>query len=192
MSPTPALPRAGFGGGESVNEQAQKLIAKAKRTALEDAFLRTVRALGLPEPTREMRFAIPRKWRFDFCWIDKMLAVEIEGGIHIQGRHNRGQGFEVDCEKLNAATLKGWRVLKFTRSMIESWEAAKTVEAMLGNGDAAYVPAPQCPAGKHRCESCPPPFYERCAICGERFALIAETVLAKVGIKIIGRSVTKQ
>jgi hypothetical protein len=39
-------------------------------------------------------------------------ASQIEGGIWIQGRHNRGAGFITDIEKYNEATFCGWRVFR--------------------------------------------------------------------------------
>jgi very-short-patch-repair endonuclease len=68
---------------------------------------------------QEHRFS-ERKWRFDFAWPAKALAVELEGGSWVRGRHNRPQGFENDCEKYNAAALLGWRVLRFTTGMVIS------------------------------------------------------------------------
>jgi hypothetical protein len=53
-------------------------------------------------PQAEFTFAKPRKWRFDFAWPEHRAAVELEGGIHIGGRHTRGVGFEKDMEKYNA------------------------------------------------------------------------------------------
>jgi very-short-patch-repair endonuclease len=47
------------------------------------------------------------------------LAVEVEGGMWTRGRHVRGEGYEGDCEKYNAAVLGGWRVLRFTTGMLE-------------------------------------------------------------------------
>jgi len=69
---------------------------------------------GLPAPEAEYRFHEKRKWRFDFAWPDSMVAVEIEGGTFVRGRHTRGMGHHKDCEKYNQATLLGWRVLRFT------------------------------------------------------------------------------
>jgi len=91
-----------------------------------------LRAAGLPEPQTEYRFAPPRRWRFDFAWPAAMLAVEVEGGSWIYGRHVRGRGFEADCEKYNAAVLLGWRILRFTPAMIESGLALSAVKAAFG------------------------------------------------------------
>lgn len=90
-----------------------------------------MRAVGLPPPQREYRFAPPRRFRFDFCWPDRMLAVEVEGGTWTKGRHTRPQGFANDCAKYNLATLNGWQVLRFTRDHIKSGEALDLIEQAL-------------------------------------------------------------
>jgi len=90
-----------------------------------------LRAAGLPEPVREYRFHPSRKWRFDFAWPAAMLAVEIEGGSWIAGRHVRGRGFEADCEKYNAAVLLGWRILRFTPAMVECGEMLHCIAGIL-------------------------------------------------------------
>lgn len=69
-------------------------------------------------PEREYVFAAPRRWRFDFAWVEDKVAVEIDGGAFVAGRHTRGAGFERDHEKLNEATVRGWKVLRFTPQMI--------------------------------------------------------------------------
>lgn len=71
-------------------------------------------AAGLGEPVPEFCFAPPRKWRFDWCWPEAKVALEIEGGIWIKGRHNRGSGFKKDMEKYNAAACLGWRIIRCT------------------------------------------------------------------------------
>ena len=87
-----------------------------------------IRALGLPEPETEYRFHPVRRWRFDFCWPAYRLAVEVEGGTWARGRHSRGAGFERDCEKYNEATIRAWRVLRFTTGMVEDGRAVETLE----------------------------------------------------------------
>ena len=91
------------------------------------AFQLKVLARNFPIPTREYRFHPPRKWRFDFAWTAQHLAVEVEGGTWVNGRHTRGSSFAADCEKYNTAILDGWRVLKFTGAMIESGEAVTVI-----------------------------------------------------------------
>jgi len=81
------------------------------------------RAAGLPEPSTELQFHATRKWRFDYAWLAERVAAEVDGGIWVKGRHTRGAGYERDCEKLNAAVLLGWRVLRFTTGMVEDGRA---------------------------------------------------------------------
>jgi hypothetical protein len=66
-----------------------------------------IKAMGLPEPVREHRFHDSRRWRFDFCWPDLKLAVEIEGGHWNLGRHQRAKGFQQDIEKYRAGQSNG-------------------------------------------------------------------------------------
>ncbi len=77
------------------------------------------RAAGLPEPHLEYRFAPPRRWRFDFAWPDWRLAIEVDGGAWVQGRHTRGGGFRKDMEKNNAAMLLHWRVLHYMPDQLQ-------------------------------------------------------------------------
>jgi very-short-patch-repair endonuclease len=61
---------------------------------------------------------VERKWRADFAHVESRTLLEIEGGIYIQGRHNRPQGFAADAEKYLEAALAGWRVLRLTEPQI--------------------------------------------------------------------------
>lgn len=71
-------------------------------------------AHGLPEPMPEYVFHPTRGWRADYCWVEQKILIEIDGGVHTGGRHVRGEGFIEDQRKLNAATLLGYRVLRYT------------------------------------------------------------------------------
>jgi len=95
-----------------------------------------IRIKGLPLPAREYRFFEYRLWRFDFAWPDPKikLAVEVEGGIYTRGRHNRAEGFENDAEKYNFAMLLGWRVLRYSSGMIDSWSAVDEIKVALEGG----------------------------------------------------------
>lgn len=85
-------------------------------SSLERTFMFFWRALApdLPEPVAEYRIIPDRRWRWDFCWPDQRLAVELQGGIWQYGAHTRPRGVQRDIEKARAATLAGWRVLAFT------------------------------------------------------------------------------
>ncbi len=60
----------------------------------------------------EVVFAPPRKWRFDVCWPVQKVALEVDGGIWVGGRHNRGAAMKAQWEKENTAVCMGWRILK--------------------------------------------------------------------------------
>lgn len=80
---------------------------------------------GLPRPLPEYRFAthLGRQWRFDWCWPDARLALEVDGGGFVRGRHHRPQGFADDCVKLNTAIVEGWRVLRCTPQQVSDGTA---------------------------------------------------------------------
>lgn len=83
------------------------------------------------EMVAEHKFHPERKWRFDFAFPSRMVAVEIDGGVHTGGRHTRGKGYEKDCEKLNAATSMGWRVLRLTGRDLAKTNQVATIDTVL-------------------------------------------------------------
>lgn len=89
------------------------------------------RAHGLA-PESEWAFTKNRKWRFDYVFPDSMVAVEIEGGTRLGGRHTRHSGFERDAEKYNEAAILGWKVLRFTTEAVKRGDAIDTVLRALG------------------------------------------------------------
>jgi hypothetical protein len=101
----------------------------------EEALAWQVRTLGLSKPAREHEFARPRRWRFDFAWPSWKIAVEVQGGSWISGRHSRGDGFERDCEKLAEAQLLGWIVLPVTPAMVDDGRALALLERRRATGD---------------------------------------------------------
>lgn len=68
----------------------------------------------------EYRFHPIRKWRFDYAIPAKKIAIEIEGGLWLQGRHNRPLTMIKDFEKYNEAAILGWRILKYTPSQVNN------------------------------------------------------------------------
>ena len=117
---------------------AAKLYAKVP-SRLEATLALHLRAAGLnPEP--EFRFHRPRRWRFDFAFPGQKVAIECEGGTFSAGRHTRGKGFALDCEKYNQAALDGWTLLRFTSQMIQSSEALAQIEQALNETPKTTTP----------------------------------------------------
>ena len=85
-------------------------IAKAKREALGLAMRQQLRATPAAAGfVPELAFHPTRKWRFDYAWPAKMVALEVEGGTYTGGRHTRGAGYANDIAKYNIATINCWR-----------------------------------------------------------------------------------
>jgi very-short-patch-repair endonuclease len=80
----------------------------------------------------EHRFHPTRRWRFDAAFPERMIAVEVDGGAFIKGRHTTGAGFRADCEKLNTAALLGWRVFRFLPEQVKSGDALRVLSLALG------------------------------------------------------------
>lgn len=113
--------------------KAARIPESRPRSAIEETFERLVHLEGLPAPEREYRFHPSRRWRFDFAWPSARLAVEIEGGSWLYGRHNRPTGFAADCEKYNQAIMAGWRVLRFTPAMVNDGSGVRLLSELLLN-----------------------------------------------------------
>jgi hypothetical protein len=98
---------------------------------LEELFAQQLLYGGVSTPDREVVFAKPRRWRFDFAWPMRKVAVEVEGATFAQGRHTRGSGFEADCEKYAEAAIRGWLVIRVTGAMVKDGRAFTFVERAL-------------------------------------------------------------
>ena len=61
----------------------------------------------------EHKFHEERKWRFDIAIPSLKIAIEYEGIMSRKSRHTTVTGYTKDCEKYNAATIAGWRVLRY-------------------------------------------------------------------------------
>lgn len=95
-----------------------------KKSRPEDELNELLRSRGYRDFEMEHHFAKEqgRKWRLDFAWVSQKVALEIEGGVWMRGRHVRPAGFIADCEKYNAATLNGWRVYRIP--VVKGWHDA--------------------------------------------------------------------
>lgn len=95
---------------------------------------------GWPEPEFEVRFAPPRRWRFDVAWPAWLVAVEVNGGVWVAGRHSRGAGQIKDFEKLNQAQLLGWCVIQVVPKQIADGELTKLLRQAFGDMKRAASP----------------------------------------------------
>jgi len=67
-------------------------------SALEDLFAMQLDAAGLTGYTREFRAIPGRKFRFDFCFKQERLLIEINGGTYSKGAHSTGTGIARDYQ----------------------------------------------------------------------------------------------
>ena len=85
-------------------------------------------------PKREHRFHGKRRWRFDYAFPDRKIAVEYEGvcmTMSDKSRHTTITGYSNDCEKYNEAAMAGWKVLRFTAVMLSDGRAFEQIERAL-------------------------------------------------------------
>ena len=83
------------------------------------------------QPVREYLFSLGRKWRLDFAWPERKLAVEIESSVHrIKGRFAR------DIEKYNALQRAGWMLLRYTAQMVTAGTAITEVLEVVGGAES--------------------------------------------------------
>ena len=89
-------------------------------SSLETMFLFQATAYKIPlQP--EYKFHPTRRWRFDFCIPEKMLAIEVEGGAWMaKSRHTSGLGFAADCIKYSEAAILGWRIIRVTGEQVKN------------------------------------------------------------------------
>ena len=68
------------------------------------------------EVRKEYQFAKPRKFRFDWCFLDEgvKVAFEYEGIMSKVSRHTNKMGYSKDAEKYNLAQSLGWKVYRYT------------------------------------------------------------------------------
>ena len=112
--------------------------AKQSTSRLEDRLLLLWQIAKGPALEREFRFHAKRRWRSDFAHLDSRTLIEVEGGIWINGRHNRAAGFNADLEKYLEAGLLGWRVFRLGPDQI----TMANVERLVGVVRATMVDDP--------------------------------------------------
>lgn len=118
---TPSIPFSGLSprlkqqlASDPAVRKAKAEEARRKREALRADFRRLCADNGLPMPVTEHWFAweaMRRRWPFDFAWPDEKLALEVDGGLFVEGAHVRGAYILKTHDKLNTAARLNWRML---------------------------------------------------------------------------------
>ena len=108
-----------------------KKKSKSQAAGGDPLFMTLCGGIGIPEPAVEFRFHPTRKWRLDYSWPTQRLALEVEGGIWIGGRHTRPASYLAEMEKYNALAVMGWRLLRCTPSTLCTTAMLDAVHAAL-------------------------------------------------------------
>lgn len=99
--------------------KAKEVKKRSQTEKLKERFLDQWRLAKGPWPlASEFRFHLTRRWRFDYAFAPCKLAIEIQGGLFINGGHNRGAQQEQDFEKYNIAGCMGWTVFQLGTRMM--------------------------------------------------------------------------
>lgn len=108
-----------------------QIMKQKKQSYLEYLMESQMAGADIEEWEAEYCFYPDRKFRFDFAWPSRKIALEVEGGTWSSGRHTTGKGFEGDCEKYNSAVVLGWKVIRATSNHVYSGAALVWVQSLL-------------------------------------------------------------
>ena len=95
------------------------------------------KSLGGPTLEKEYKFNPTRRWRFDY-FSKSGVAIELEGGIFIGGRHTRGAGFLKDMEKYNDAASRGILVFRVPSHKITGEWLRPIIQTIGRGGSQAF------------------------------------------------------
>jgi hypothetical protein len=112
-----------------------KPAPKPEENEGENLFAFQIKAMGLPAPERQYKFAesLGRKFMADFCFVDHKLIVEISGGLWIPGggAHSRPKKIEQDMERQQYAAYLGFLMMAFTPDQVFSGYAIEWTQKVL-------------------------------------------------------------
>ena len=110
------------------SKKSSKKKKPPKESHLEEKFHYTWNAhYPKHRPIREYYFHPKRKFRFDFAWPTRKIAVEVQGyGVG----HNSLPGMTQDYDKHMYALLLGWRVIFLTSRHLEVKRINKTLKVI--------------------------------------------------------------
>lgn len=118
MSTTlPKSVQAALGGAQSLREAELAIRMEMAKFPAFDTQLKLI-------PGRRFRFDVVFPWPWK-------VAVELQGGQHVRGRHNRSQGYEADSVKSALAQSLGWLVIAVTPAQVKDGTAVALISGAL-------------------------------------------------------------
>lgn len=99
-------------------------LTALNESELEQKFYNLLLRHHAPEFVQQHKFHPTRNWRFDFCWPEVKVAVEIQG---FGSGHNSFDGMKSDYEKHNEAMLLGWNILYFMAVDLDPYNQGQTI-----------------------------------------------------------------
>lgn len=83
----------------------------------------------------EYRFYSERRWLFDYAYPEYKIAIEVEGGIWMEGggAHSRPANIIRDMEKYTRANVMGWKVIRRTPQQLMSAETIELIKEAINN-----------------------------------------------------------
>ena len=91
-----------------------------------------------PKLIKEHKFHPTRRFRIDY-FHESGVAIEIEGGIWIHGRHNRGMGFLSDMQKYNLMSERGILLFRLPANKITASWVLPIIETINRGGSKTYL-----------------------------------------------------
>lgn len=105
---------------------AAKEWRKADREKLEERFRVMWCMVDGPELVRQFKFCPDRDFLADFAHLGSKVIIEIDGGLFINGAHNKAGTYEYQQERDRIARALGWEVRRLGTGF-----AMEQVEAVL-------------------------------------------------------------
>ncbi len=106
-----------------------KAKKEVKKESKEKSFIEFALIANKIPYEKELQFAKPRKFRFDYVIPSLMIYIEYEGIMGAKSGHTTIQGYTSNTEKYNIAALMGYRGLRYTalnyKNIVEDLKSLK-------------------------------------------------------------------
>jgi very-short-patch-repair endonuclease len=107
--------------------ERRDLGVSERESLLEDFVYDALARFKVPLPVTQYRIVIGgRERRIDFCYPDRMIALEAQG----YEMHGRRERFDADALRGNELLLAGFRVLQFTSAFTDRLIATQVASAL--------------------------------------------------------------